>query len=66
MRVMVQLLAPGVEHRKAPDLGAEILGIPSDILERLRDGTKEQPVEEAGVCSASGPRSCGRVKMTWQ
>jgi len=30
---MVELLAPGVEHGEAPDLRAEMLGIPRDVLE---------------------------------
>ena len=55
MLMVVQLLPPGVEHREAPNLGAEILGVPSDILERLRHGTKEQPVEEAGVLQRQRP-----------
>src|SRR5687767_14989841 len=41
MRVMVQLLAPGVEHGEAPDLCAEMLGGPGDVLECLGDRAKE-------------------------
>ena len=55
MGVMVQLLAPGVQHGEAPDLGPEMLGVPSDVLERLGDGAKEQPIEEAGVLERQGP-----------
>jgi hypothetical protein len=55
MGVRVELLAPGVEHREAPYLGPEMLGVPSDILERLRHGTTEQPVEEAGVLQRQRP-----------
>ena len=39
--MMMQLLAPGMQHREAPNLRAEMLGVSSDILERLRHGTKE-------------------------
>ena len=54
--MMMELLAPGVEHGKAPDLCTQMLGVPSDILERLRYGTKEQPVEEAGVLQRQRPK----------
>ena len=41
MRVMVQLLAPGVEHGEAPNLRAEMRGVPGDVLERLGHRAKE-------------------------
>jgi hypothetical protein len=56
MGVMGALLAPGVEHRETADLGPEMLGGPSDILERLRHGTQEQPVEEAGGLQRQRPQ----------
>src|SRR5439155_881576 len=40
MRMMVQLLAPGVEDGEATDLGPEMLGVPGDVLEALRNGAK--------------------------
>src|SRR6185295_14862556 len=45
---------PGVEHREAPDLGTEMLGVSGDVLERLRHGTKEQPIEGARVLERQG------------
>src|SRR2546423_15202247 len=53
--VMVQLLAPGVEDGEAADLGAEMLRVPGDILERLGDRAKEQPIEEARVLERQRP-----------
>jgi hypothetical protein len=41
MGVMVELLAPGVEHGEAADLSPEMLWVPSDVLERLGDRAKE-------------------------
>jgi hypothetical protein len=41
MRVMVQLLAPGVQHGEAADLRPEMLRVPGDVLERLGDSAKE-------------------------
>src|SRR5262249_28267534 len=32
MRVMVQLLTPGVQHREAANLRPEMLGVPSNVL----------------------------------
>jgi hypothetical protein len=49
VRMMVELLAPGVEHGQAPDLRAEMRGGSGDVLEGLGDGMKEQPIEEARV-----------------
>jgi hypothetical protein len=46
---MVQLLAPGVEDGEAADLGSEMLGLSGDVLERLGDRVKEQPIEEPRV-----------------
>jgi len=41
MRVMVELLAPGVEHGEAADLCPEMLRVRGDVLERLGDCAKE-------------------------
>jgi hypothetical protein len=49
VRVMVQLLASGVEDSQAADLRAKVLGVPRDVLEGLRHRVKEQTVELAGV-----------------
>ena len=59
---MVQLLAPGVEHGEAPDLCAEMLGVPGDVLERLRHRAKEQPIEVAGVLQGQGPQGVRQGK----
>src|SRR6266568_144197 len=54
MGVMMQLLAPGVEHGEAADLGPKMLGGPGDVLERLGDRAKEQAIEVAGVLKHQG------------
>jgi hypothetical protein len=41
MGMMVELLAPGVEHGEAADLRPKMLGVPGDVLERLGDRAKE-------------------------
>src|SRR5262245_47187119 len=54
MLMLVELLAPGMEYRKAPNLGAEMLRSPSDVLERLGDRVKKQPIEGAGILQRQG------------
>ena len=54
VRMMVQLLAPGVEDGEAADLGPEMLGVPSDVLERLGDRAKEQAIEWAWILKHQG------------
>ena len=54
MRVMVELLAPGMEHRQAANVRPEMLGVPDDVLERLHHGTKEQAIEHTRVLEGQG------------
>ena len=42
--MMVELLAPGVQHGEAADLGAEMLRVPSDVLEG-----RWRPCERAAI-----------------
>jgi len=49
MRVMMQLLAPGVEHGEAPDLRTEMFGLCGDVLEGLADRAKEESIEQTRV-----------------
>ena len=62
MRVMVQLLAPGVEHGEAPDLRAEMRGIPRDILEGGGHRAKQQAIELARVLECQGPQGVRQGK----
>jgi hypothetical protein len=54
MRVMVKLLAPSVEHGEAPDLRAQMFGIPGDVLQRLHHGAQGQAVEYTRVLEVQG------------
>ena len=54
MGVMVELLAPGMEHGEPADLCAEMLGVPGDVLKRLRDRAKEEPIEQTRVLQRQG------------
>jgi hypothetical protein len=54
MRVMVELLTPGMEHGAAAEVCPKMLGGASDILECLCHGAKEQAVEHAGIVETQG------------
>jgi hypothetical protein len=62
MGVMVELLAPGVEHGEAADLRPERLRVPGDVLEGLGDGAKEQTIEGTGVLQRQGPQGVRQGK----
>src|SRR6266849_2518825 len=46
MRVMLEFLIPGVEHTEEADLGAEMLGIASDLEEGFGTGLQQQMVQD--------------------
>ena len=54
MGMVVQLLAPGMQHSEAPNLRAEMLGLLGDVLECLGDRAKEQPLEQARILERQG------------
>lgn len=54
MRVVLELLAPGVEHRQAAQLGAEMLGIAGNVQKRLRHATKKQRIEHLRIVKDEG------------
>ena len=62
MRVMVELLAPGMEHRQAADVRPEMLRVPGDVLERLRHGTKEQAIEHTRGLERQGTEGMRQCK----
>ena len=49
MRVLQQLLIPGVQHTKEAEFGAEMTGISRHLQQCLGAGTKQQPVDLALV-----------------
>jgi hypothetical protein len=54
MGVMVELLAPGMEHGEPADLCAEMRGVPGDVLKRLGDRAKKEPIEQTRVLQRQG------------
>ena len=67
MRMMVQVLAPGVEHGDEADLGAEMLRIGGDGAQRLGRRPEQDGVDRL-PCSGrrSRPTGAGRVNTTWK
>jgi hypothetical protein len=49
MRVKMKALAPSVENGERAELRAEALGVPTESQQRSGSGTKEEPVEDAGI-----------------
>jgi hypothetical protein len=49
MGMMLQLLIPRMQNAEETDLGAEAFGVGGDLDERLRAGSKEQPVDHCFV-----------------
>jgi hypothetical protein len=54
MRVMMELLAPRMEHRQAANLGPKMLRVPRDVLECLHHGATQHAIEQAGILEAQG------------
>ena len=49
MRVVFEVLAPGVQNRQEPDLGPEVLRIKSDLPQGLGGGLEQNPVDPPRV-----------------
>jgi hypothetical protein len=45
VRVLFELLIPGVEHAKEADVGAEMSGVARYFQERFGAGTKQQTID---------------------
>jgi recombinase-like zinc beta ribbon protein len=60
--VMVQGLSPSMQHAQKADLRSQLLGIPCNRLERLRDGLKEQGRDLARILEGEGAERGGEGK----
>jgi hypothetical protein len=54
VRVMLELLAPGVQHRQAPNLRPEMRGVASDVQESLGHSAKQQGIEHTRILEGEG------------
>ena len=66
VRMMQQVLAPGVQHREEADLGAQVLGVGGDRAQRLGGGAEQHVVDDGLVLVGDRGERCGRVKTTWK
>jgi hypothetical protein len=55
MRVIVEVLPPGMEHGEAADVRPKMRRVPGDVLEGLCHGTQEHAREDTGILEAQGP-----------
>jgi hypothetical protein len=60
MRVVLELLAPGMEHRQTAELGPEMLGVDADVQKALGYGMKEEGIEQVGILKDEG------TEFLWQ
>lgn len=54
MRVELELLAPGMEHRHTAELGPEMRGVAGDVQQALGHGVKEEGIEHARILQDEG------------
>ena len=45
VRVVLEVLTPGVQDGQEPDLGPEVLGVGGDLLQGLGGGAEQEPVD---------------------
>ena len=64
VRMVAQVLAPGMEYGEDPDACPEMAWISGDLQQGFGGGTKQQVVEQRWLRSASGANCSGRVKTT--
>ena len=66
MRVLLEVLIPGMEDAEEADLSAEMLGIAGDLEQRLGAGAEQKAVDHL-ACSAgpAAPVHAADVKTTW-
>jgi hypothetical protein len=62
MRMMLQLLIPGVEHAEEADLGAETFGIASEFEQRFRAESEEHVIDESFILQGKRGQARGSVK----
>jgi hypothetical protein len=65
VRVLVQLLVPGVQHAEEADLGSEMVGIGRDFEHCFRAGLEQEPEEDLLVLPDQRTSACGTLKTKW-
>ncbi len=62
MGVMLQVLAPGVQHRQAADLRSQLLGVGGHFQQGPSSGPKEEPVHETRVLQRQSGDGVGKCE----
>jgi hypothetical protein len=66
VRVLLQVLAPGVEHSDEADLGAEMTSVGGDGTQRLGCRLEQGGVDRFLVLEGDFGSRCRNVKTTWK
>ena len=60
MRVLLQVLAPGVQHAQEADVGAEVLGIAGQLQHRFGTGAIKEVVDDPLVAQRQRGQLVGK------
>ena len=66
VRVVHQVLAPGVEHHQAADTGSQMSGIGGDFQQRASGSLEQDAVDHALILQGQGREFVGNVNTTWK
>lgn len=66
VRMVLQRLTPGMEHRGDADLRTQMLGIGGDGGERLSGGAEQDRIDGGLVLEGDLAGQLGSVKTTWK
>ena len=66
MRMMIEVLAPGVQHGGNADLRAQMLRVGGDCRQRLGGGLEQEAVDLRLVLERDGAERRRSVNTTWK
>ena len=66
VRMVLEVLSPGMEHAEQTDIGSKVLRAACDFEQRGGTGTEEQVVEELLVLQNKRGQLSGSVKTRWK
>jgi hypothetical protein len=65
VRVLLQGLPPGVQHRDCADLCTEVTWVGSDVAHHIGRSAEQDGVDRALVLERDPAAGAGKVKTTW-
>jgi hypothetical protein len=66
VQMLTEILPPGMEHHRVPDLASEPFAISTERLQGIRGCLEQEPVEHAWISLGERMISWGRVKTRWK